>query len=349
MELSEASEEEKVARDLLTHAPWGAPLDLDSWLRRERRLRAHPWSAGMRTWFLREGGEVLSSCETFAMRSTAGSEAGTSYGVASVFTEERHRGRGHATELLRRVHARLSAEDRLAQAFILFSEVGAGIYERAGYAARREWDEDLVFPPSTAAGPGAAEPAPEEELARVLACAPPPPRRGFAVDDSPGAGEAREERLNEAAHQLAGGVRVVDPPRGFLVWPSAEQLDWHRERERIYAEVLGRPRAPGCGARHRDGVVIWTGNLRSDRLYLLLLRAETAEAASALVEAARRAAAAAGLGAVHLWKCPLPEGWSPESASGRLVPRDQALPMIHPLGPRVRAEDWTFIPRALWI
>lgn len=315
MELTEATEEEKVARDRLLHAPWGAPLSLDAWLRRERRLRAHPWSrAGMRTWFLRgEGGEVLSSCETFAMTSTASSEAGTTWGVASVFTEDRLRGRGHATQLLRRVHTRLSAEDRLAQAFILFSEVGAGIYERAGYAARREWDEDLVFPPSPATGPGAAELAPEEELSRVLACAPPLPRRGF------------------------------------VVWPPAEQLDWHRERERIYAEALGRPRAPGCGARHRDGVAVWAGNLRSNRLYLLLLRAGTAEAASALIESARRAAAAAGLGAVHLWKCPLPEGWSPSSASGRLVPRDQALPMIHPLKPEVRAEDWTFIPRALWI
>jgi len=306
VELTGATEEEKVARDRLTHAPWGSPLDLDSWLRREARLRAHPWSrAAMRTWFLRgDGGEVLSSCETFAMKSTAGSGAGTAYGVASVFTEERLRGRGHASELLRRVHARVAAEDPPAQAFILFSEVGAGIYERAGYVARPEWDEDLVFTPSWATGPGAADLVPEEELA----CPPPP------------------------------------PARGFVVWPSAEQLDWHRERERIYAQALGRPRAPGCGARHRDGVALWTGNLRSNRLYVLLLRAETGEAASALVESARRAAAAAGLGAVHLWKQSMPD-----VAGGRLEPRDQALPMLHPLKPEVRAEDWTFIPRALWI
>src|SRR5207248_11608303 len=121
------------------------------------------------------------------------------------------------------------------------------------------------------------------------------------------------------------------------------------ERERVYAQALGRPRAPGCGAEHPDGVALWTGNLRSERLYVLLLRARTAEAASALVEAARRAACAAGLGAVHLWKCPMPEGWSPQRSSGRAAPRDLALPMIHPLRPEVRAEAWSFIPRALWI
>src|SRR5439155_8532777 len=129
--------------------------------------------------------------------------------------------------------------------------------------------------PSAATGPGAAQVVPEAELERLLARAEPP------------AGD------------------------GFLVWPSADQLDWHRERERIYAGALGRPRAPGCGAEHRDGVALWAGNRRSQRLYVLLMRARTAEAASALVEAARRAAAVAGLGAVHVWKGPLPEGWSP--------------------------------------
>jgi len=319
VELTLATEEEKRRRDLLTFAPWGSPLTIEGWLRREDRLRAHPWSArAMRTWLLRgEGGEVLSSCETFRMSSAlrAGGDRrdGHAYGVASVFTEDRLRGRGYAAELLRQVHRRTAAEDPSSQAFILFSEVGAGVYERAGYAARPDRDEDLVFPPSDATGPGAAERVPEGELERLLQRAESPP------DD------------------------------GFCVWPSADQLDWHRDRERFYAEALGRPRAPGCGAEHPDGVAVWTGNLRSQRLYLLLLRARTPEAALALVEAARRAAHAAALPAVHLWTCPMPEGWSPERASGRAAPRDQALPMLHPLRPEVRAEGWRFIPRALWI
>ncbi|HEY8210709.1 MAG TPA: N-acetyltransferase, partial [Myxococcaceae bacterium] len=284
----------------------------------EARLRAHPWSRqAMRTWLLRgEGGQVLSSCETFSMASRLvrdrEEDAGHTYGVASVFTEEPLRGRGHAVELLRRVHRRVASEDPAAQAFILYSEVGAGIYERAGYAARPDQDEDLVFPPSTATGPGAAELVPEAELERLL---------------------ARAER----------------PAGGFLVWPSVLQLDWHRERERIYAEALGRPRAPGCGAEHPDGVALWTGNLRSRCLYVLLMRAKTAEATGALVESARRAAGAAGLESVHVWKCPLPEGWSPASAAGQAVQRQQSLPMLCPMRPEVRAEDWTFIPRALWI
>jgi len=319
VELRPATEEENRRRDAVTFAAWGSPLALEQWYRREALLRAHPWCArGMQSWQLRDGdGRVLSSCETFRMASEVrdgGGEArgGHAYGVASVFTEERLRGHGYAVQMLDRVHRRVAAEDPAAQAFILFTEVGARIYERAGYAARAEWDEDWVFPPSGATGPGAAELVPEAELERALA-------------------------------------RAEPPGDGFLVWPSADQLDWHRERERFYATALGRSRAPGCGAEHPDGIAFWAGNLRSERLYILLLRARTPAAADALVEAARRAAGAAGLGAVHLWKCPMPEGWAPERSSGRAVPRDPALPMIHPLRPEVRPEAWRFIPRGLWI
>src|SRR5439155_22422420 len=132
------------------------PLDLRDWVQREARLRAHPWSArAMRTWFLRgDGGEVLSSCETFSMGSALRGggqvQQGRAYGVASVLTEAHLRGRGHAAELLRRVHRKVAVQDASAQAFILFTEVGAGVYERAGYTARPEWDEDLAFPPSAA-------------------------------------------------------------------------------------------------------------------------------------------------------------------------------------------------------
>src|SRR4051812_38592114 len=102
MDLSEATEIEKLERDRICHPTWGPPLAMEDWLRRESRLRAHAWSRrAMRTWLLRgEGGQVLSSCETFAMASRlvrGGEErAGRTYGVASVFTEERLRGRGHA-------------------------------------------------------------------------------------------------------------------------------------------------------------------------------------------------------------------------------------------------------------
>ena len=64
MELHLATETERAARDAVTFPEWGTRLTLEQYLERERVLRAHPFSRGMRTWFLVEGSEVL--CEALA-------------------------------------------------------------------------------------------------------------------------------------------------------------------------------------------------------------------------------------------------------------------------------------------
>jgi hypothetical protein len=270
----------------------------------------------MKTWLLVEGSQVLSSCETFQMESVLqiGRETfpGQVFGIASVFTEEGLRGRGYAGAMLQRVHERLVAERSPAHAAILFSEVGASIYERAGYVARGELDEDWVFPsaPSTRL---AAKLVPEAELAALL---------------------SRVRRPD--------GVSL-------LVWPTAEQLDWHLERERFYAEELQRARPLAHGASCDGGVALWTANLRRGRLDVLLLSAATPTDADALLGAARHAAHSAGLDSVHVWNGPMPTGWSCDRSGGHAEHRKGALPMICPLDPRVRPEAWSYVPRALWI
>ena len=129
--LTLASEEQKLERDRVTFPEWGARLSLPQYLERERALRAHPFSRGMRTWLLTDGPEVLASCETYDNRSQVGPHRGVSWSIASVYVEERHRRRGHATRLMD-----LLAEEaarREVQACVLFSDVGTAIYERAGF------------------------------------------------------------------------------------------------------------------------------------------------------------------------------------------------------------------------
>lgn len=136
-----ASDAEKRARDEVTYAVWGERLTLPQYLAREARLRAHPWaSRGMETWLLCDGETIVSSCESFAMESRRGDVTGTSYGIASVFTEETFRGKRYATELVDRVSGALLAREG-SHAVVLYSDVGAPIYERAGfvYPPRLEW------------------------------------------------------------------------------------------------------------------------------------------------------------------------------------------------------------------
>ena len=157
MRLLLADEAQKLARDRLTFPAWGSGLKLEQYLEREQRLRAHAWpAAAMQTWLLEDGGEVKASCETFRNDSFVDGVPGSSWSIASVFTEERLRGKGHALELMKQVRDRLQGEPN-AQSIVLFSEVGANLYQRAGYRVV-EPAVDHVLPPSSAPLPKTVKP-----------------------------------------------------------------------------------------------------------------------------------------------------------------------------------------------
>jgi hypothetical protein len=226
-----------------------------------------------------------------------------------VFTDPDRRGRGYAGELLARLGRALQDADPGAQALVLYSDVALSIYERCGFTAR---------------------PA----LERVFDSVPGDPRDG--VDEL--FPEAR------AAWALA---RVPPGPGRFVAAPAAEQVDWHLERERIYSEILARPRPAAWGARAGTGTALWTADYRNGQLAFLALHAPDPAEAEALVACARRTAFAAGLYRTVLW--PTPETACPRAEVRDRAPRLDSVPMIRPLDPRIRPEDWTWIPRILWV
>jgi GNAT superfamily N-acetyltransferase len=311
MELVLATEAQKRARDLVTHAAWGERLTVDSFVARELRLRGHPWAREtMRTWFLVDGGETLASCETFRMKSWlrrgGRREEGFVHAIASVFTEPALRGRGHATAMMRRLVERTVRAEPEAHGLALFSDVGPALYARAGFRPTDAHDVLL-------------EAAPGDPSAVVDAL----------IDET------------DVPRALAS---IPLPDVEFLVWPTAAQLDWHLERERAYAELLARPRPVAAGARAGRSVLLWAGDLKNDRLAGLVMHADDAAEASALLEAARRVAARAGLAEVRLWEVP-----RPFAAPGTRVERDGSLPMLCPLAGGLTADAWERIPRALWV
>lgn len=309
-----ATEQEKLDRDRLTHESWGKGLTAEGYLERESRLREHPWSRdGMASWVFKDDrGAILASCETFRMESflPGASEAGRSYGIASVFTEHHLRGRGHASRMMSLVHEQVLERDPEAHACILFSDVGPALYNRSGYVERPA--QDRVFEP--------AEGDPGEGVALV--------------------GEA------DVPEALAS---IPRPQAGFTIWPTAGQIDWHIERERAYSSVLGRPRPPACGARAGRSTILWAGGFKTNELCILLLHAESPDELHVLLRAARRAARAAGLDRVSCWDYPMPLPWPAGPEGGALEARDGAIPMLRPMDPRVSPDTWTVVPRALWV
>lgn len=311
-----ATAPEMHARNLLTAPVWGNRLTEAQYLAREAALNATEFAQrGMRTWVLEDDaapGVLLASCESHAMISVFDGSRGTSQGIASVFVEQRLRGRGLAATMLGLLQDRFRAEG--AHASILFSEVGATIYERVGYAARpiraRTW---TPVPGDVAA------------IAKPL--------------------------VRETAHPGPDWPGHVSPrvPR-FAIRPDRAHVEWHRARSSFYWSVLAPERMNPdllCGAEVDWARILWTPDYRNDVLMVLLVGDATngrAAEKAVLVEALRRATHALGLPRAELWESPavtLPGGES--------IRRDDELPMIAPYAPGLVPTDWVDYGRGCWV
>lgn len=257
-------------RNRLTAPVWGNRLSLEQYLARERRLRATEFAkTALRTWVLeRDDGAIVASHESYAMRTESALGTGHAEGIASVFVEDRLRGKGYAAQLLSQSLARFREEK--AQASILYSEVGAKIYSAIGYHARpiraRQWT------PASGAVADIAIP-----FARGDAAAPDP------------------------ARSIAGA-----PPR-FRIALTRAQVDWQRERSSFYREVLAPDRRDPdtlAGAHAGAAWILWTPDYRLERLMVVAARPGTPGENATLVEALRRATSALGLPIAELWISP---------------------------------------------
>ncbi len=140
MRLVEATDEQKRARDAVNYEAWGTLLTPAQYGAREERLRAHPWSReALTSWLLvGDDGAVLASCEAYRMESFVGGSKGTTWSVASVFTERKLRGKGYASRMMSLLVERVREIDPPAHAVVLYSDVGTAIYERAGFVVAAE-------------------------------------------------------------------------------------------------------------------------------------------------------------------------------------------------------------------
>lgn len=315
MKLVLANEQQKIERDRLTYSEWGDKLTLHQWLAREERLRAHAWSKqGMKTWLLVDAsGGVLSSCETFRMRSVFNGAPGLTFGIASVFTEEKLRGKGYARKLVAEVVDALVSEHDVLHSVILFSEVGEKVYQAAGFVSRPSFERHFL---TTARRSGASN-------VKALG----------------------------AKELLAAWPSLYPPKAGFLVWPTSEQLDWHFERERVYAELLNKNTGATKAAAlaFGDALITWMVNYKQDALQALYFQARTALEAQALLVKACELACELGLSKLIVWESEAFSGWDRLGIHGERVERADTLAMIRPVDRALEPSQWSVISRAAWI
>ncbi|KAM3445373.1 hypothetical protein NHJ13734_000500 [Beauveria thailandica] len=320
-----------------THPSWGRGLTLAQYLAREENLvtTALARDGGLTPWILTtttatdSPRPVLSSCETLKKRAIVASPDGSSvtdvvaHGVASVFTEQRHRSRGYAGRMMALLGAELARREEAspgaARFSVLFSDIGPRFY------ANHQWkpmgNTHLAFPVGGGGGgvPSTSTPARITEL----------------TDQHLEALAARDEQLLRAQLSRPIAAAAAAAARHTLrvaVLPDCATLEWHFRREdHMLGDLLGSAPARVRGALYtpppgndddddNDARRVWGFWVRSRSdggsspvvtvLHFLRLvveddaRTSDEELAAALdgiMEVARREAAGCGGSSVEMW------------------------------------------------
>jgi len=135
-----------------TYAVWGEGLTRTSYGAWNRGQMATEWGRKhLRRLALTDGDTLLASAKRYDFTAIVGGEAVPVLGIGAVFTPEALRGRGHARALID-----LMVDDAITRGCayaLLFSEIGAAYYERAGFRVlpRTSMSLDVAPPPKRGA------------------------------------------------------------------------------------------------------------------------------------------------------------------------------------------------------
>ena len=313
-----ADETQKAQRDHLTYEAWGDMLTLEQFLDREQKLRSHAWARqNMQTWLWQDPNGIA-SCETFKMQGLRGNI----YAIASVYTSFENRKKGLATTLLEAVHHHIQKIDSQVQAFMLFSEVGAGIYGRLGY-----------------------EPQPSFE-------------RVFQATDCDAVSLSSPNKMCRAEWEKMWSLTPQRPEEQVLIWPNVDHFDWHWLRQDLYARYLSRTRSDRVGAVFRlqeeatqsmsvGGCISWAADFKINSLRVLWLRASAPVIAEHLIASALSTARSLGLETVRIWESEEFQNWNQIRRPNERVPRPYCLSMIR--SGNIDAGSFNVISRVSWV
>lgn len=135
-----------------TYAIWGEGLSRSSYGAWNRAQMATEWGRKhLRRMALIDDDTLLASAKRYDFTATVGGETVAVLGIGAVFTPDARRGHGHARTLID-----LMVDDASARGCayaLLFSEIGAGYYERAGFQVlpRTLVSIDVAPPPNRGA------------------------------------------------------------------------------------------------------------------------------------------------------------------------------------------------------
>jgi GNAT superfamily N-acetyltransferase len=271
--LSIASPHQRELSWRLNSTAWAGPMTFDQYLGRETAMAESSLSRdGGTIYFVlhprNDPETIVSSCEVVRKRAlvtlpghgTTPYEAGA-YGIASVFTNPRFRGRGMASHMLRKVQEYVDGE--LKTMFgVLYSDIGREYYSQLGW-------KDFPSPQLLLTLSDARKSDGDADASSSLS--------------APGSvmlGEDEALTLCDLDVKLVFHLLVKNTERGgedgkarvaFL--PNEEQISWHFTRDKYVCKVLAGREVVNRGARTENGFawIIWDHDLREKKLKILRL------------------------------------------------------------------------------
>ena len=292
------------------HQAWGGGMPLDLYLRREEALNEDDLCRKfMHMWLLKNDcDEILASCETYGARIWYGQAEGDLNGlklatVASVLVEPRLRHQGYAGVLMRELNEKLRFDGVSATA--LYSDVGPGLYRRAGYYLHPS--RESTRPVAGESWPKAAD---EITLAQVA------------------------DLLKEEPRHVHTRLAMTSVP-AIVEVPTAERIAWFTVRSQFRAWSRGQQPPVVVGARGPDGgYMLWATDAPAGVLHALLWRPRSTEDAAVLAQAAMAQAQDQNLQSAVWWDADRDTGLDPYRTPELQPPltmardRESSLPML---------------------
>lgn len=248
-----ATKEELVVQQHDNSDEWRGALTLEAYLRREEHLYSQDMTkeGGMTPWMLvyqpdpNGPRQVLCGCETLRKNALVAQngkvEDVIAYGICSVFSPERYRGRGYAgrmmTELAKKLKSWKTEEGQLPLFSVLYSDIGKQFY------AARGWQP---FPSAHVSLPLTSEEQPVEQV------------RLLEAKEIPELCSQDEALLRKQLSALDSHSRSA-----VALVPDARTFRWHHAREEFVGKEL-RDKLPAAKGAIVDGPpgsrvwAIWT-------------------------------------------------------------------------------------------
>lgn len=274
----------------LNYAAWGAKVSKEQHVHKEEFLNNTKLRKVHKPYVLLDGGNVVASFETFhsSVYYSRGKEVqkGTAASIASVFVEEKYRGKRYATEMLRKFNEHARKEGYICSD--LYSDVKPAIYERVGWREypapyveilASEFSKNSNFSNLISGVQFLGDSINGNILRRIL---------------------AKEEQTTKLRVQERAKACEDTTVVSYIL--TQEKLEWMTQTNIFYATVFNMIPSSTIGAFiDEDNYVLWSHDYKEEQMFILKIRSDLPETTQKLLSVAVAEAIQFNLSKVNIW------------------------------------------------